>query len=97
MANAWMQFFKDALYTAEQFFNEKKPGQYPAVNTAEDFGQVFQPERIFMRCSAEFAVIFGRTSMGARCKARVGRGFSTIGRGRAAKAVSQEHSTESPV
>lgn len=29
MVNTWMQFFKDALYVAEQFLNEKKPGQYP--------------------------------------------------------------------
>lgn len=25
-----MQFLKDALFVAEQFFNEKKPGQYPS-------------------------------------------------------------------
>jgi len=29
MSSSWFQNFKDGLYAAEQFFMEKKPGQYP--------------------------------------------------------------------
>jgi hypothetical protein len=34
MANTWIQHFKDALYTAEQYLKEKKPGQYPQSVTS---------------------------------------------------------------
>ena len=58
MANVWAQQFKDAIYAAEQFFNEKKPGQYPAdVVIVQQFAAVVLRNNVEDQLGEQFRTI----------------------------------------